>query len=33
MGFELYDNNRSTRLKELIDQYDKLDYLEFKNKI
>ena len=30
MGFELYDNNRSKRLKELIDQYDKLDYLEFK---
>lgn len=30
MGFELYDNNRSTRLKELIDQYDKLDYSEFK---
>ena len=30
MGFELYDNNRSTRLKELIDQYDKLDYTEFK---
>ena len=30
MGFELYDNNRSTRLKELIDKYDKLDYTEFK---
>jgi len=30
MGFEMYDNNRSTRLKELIDQYDKLDYPEFK---
>lgn len=30
MGFETYDNNRSTRLKELIDQYDRLDYKDFK---
>lgn len=30
MGFETYDNNRSTRLKELIDQYDRLDYNDFK---
>ena len=30
MGFETYDNNRSTRLKELIDQYDSLSYTDFK---
>ena len=30
MGFETYDNNRSTRLKELINQYDRLDYNDFK---
>ena len=30
MGFETYDNNRSTRLKTLIDQYDKIDYSDFK---
>lgn len=30
MGFETYDNNRSTRLKELINQYDRLDYKDFK---
>jgi len=30
MGFETYDNNRSTRLKTLIDQYDRLDYNDFK---
>ena len=30
MGFEKYDNNRSTRLKTLIDQFDKLDYQDFK---
>jgi len=30
MGFETYDNNRSTRLKTLIDQYDKVDYVDFK---
>lgn len=30
MGFETYDNNRSTRLKQLIDQYDRLDYNDFK---
>ena len=30
MGFETYDNNRSTRLKSLIDQYDKISYNNFK---
>ncbi|MDG1686715.1 MAG: penicillin acylase family protein [Flavobacteriaceae bacterium] len=30
MGFETYDNNRSTRLKQLIDEYEKLDYDDFK---
>ena len=30
MGFETYDNNRSTRLKTLIDQYEKIDYSDFK---
>tara|TARA_A100001011_G_scaffold366904_1_gene419848 strand:+ start:9856 stop:11916 length:2061 start_codon:yes stop_codon:yes gene_type:complete len=30
MGFETYDNNRSTRLKELIEGYEKLDYDDFK---
>ncbi len=30
MGFETYDNNRSTRLKNLIDQYDKISYVDFK---
>ncbi|MDC3276033.1 penicillin acylase family protein [Flavobacteriaceae bacterium] len=30
MGFETYDNNRSTRLKNLIDQYDKISYEDFK---
>jgi len=30
MGFEQYDNNRSTRIKELIDKYDSLDYNDFK---
>ena len=30
MGFETYDNNRSTRLKQLIDKYEKLDYDDFK---
>ena len=30
MGFETYDNNRSTRIKELIDQYDRIDYHDFK---
>tara|TARA_B100000989_G_scaffold286776_1_gene255770 strand:+ start:3140 stop:5200 length:2061 start_codon:yes stop_codon:yes gene_type:complete len=30
MGFETYDNNRSTRLKNLIDQYDKISYADFK---
>ena len=27
MGYELYDNNRSTRLLELINSYDKIDVL------
>ena len=30
MGFEEFDNNRSFRLKELIDQYDSLDFNDFK---
>ena len=30
MGFETYDNNRSVRLKQLIDQHDKIDYEDFK---
>lgn len=30
MGFETYDNNRSTRLKKLIDENEKLDYDDFK---
>lgn len=30
MGFETYDNNRSTRLKQQIDQYPKLSYEDFK---
>ena len=33
MGFETYDNNRSTRLKELIDQYDgklRADFIRIK---
>ena len=29
MGFETYDNNRSTRLKELIDQNDRVSYADF----
>ncbi len=31
MGFETYDNNRSTRLKQLIDGFKKLDYNDFKD--
>ena len=31
MGFETYDNNRSIRLKELIDIYDRVSYEDFKN--
>lgn len=31
MGFETYDNNRSTRLKTRIDSYDKIDYEDFKS--
>ena len=30
MGFETYDNNRSTRLKQLIDAYQTVDYEDFK---
>ncbi len=30
MGFETYDNNRSTRLKSRIDTFEKLDYEDFK---
>ena len=30
MGYELYDNNRSTRLYNLINSYDKIDYQDFK---
>ena len=30
MGFETYDNNRSKRLKELIDSYKLVDYNDFK---
>jgi len=31
MGYETYDNNRSLRLKELIDKFDKISYKDFKN--
>ena len=31
MGYETYDNNRSTRLIELIESYDKVSYEEFKD--
>ena len=30
MGFERYENNRSIRLKELIDAQDKVSYKDFK---
>ena len=30
MGFETYDNNRSKRIKHLIDQHQKVDYNDFK---
>ena len=30
MGFEKFDNNRSTRIKELIDEYEKINYTDFK---
>ena len=30
MNFETYENNRSTRLKKLIDQHDKVNYKDFK---
>ncbi|MDG2371255.1 MAG: penicillin acylase family protein [Flavobacteriaceae bacterium] len=30
MGFETFNNNRSTRLKSLIDQHSELDYEDFK---
>ena len=31
MGYETYDNNRSTRLIELIESYDKISYDDFKD--
>ena len=31
MGYETYDNNRSTRLIELIESYDKVSYQDFKD--
>ena len=31
MGYETYDNNRSTRLIELIESYDKVSYDDFKD--
>ncbi len=31
MGYETYDNNRSIRLKELIESYDKVTYDQFKD--
>ena len=31
MGYETYDNNRSTRLIELIEMYDKVSYDDFKD--
>ena len=31
MGYERYDNNRSTRLIELIESYDKISYDDFKD--
>tara|TARA_B100000989_G_scaffold254826_1_gene203578 strand:+ start:1022 stop:3067 length:2046 start_codon:yes stop_codon:yes gene_type:complete len=31
MGYETYDNNRSTRLIELIESYDKVSYADFKD--
>ncbi len=31
MGYETYDNNRSTRLLELIESYDKVSYDDFKD--
>ena len=30
MNFETYDNNRSKRLKVLIDSYDKISFNDFK---
>ena len=30
MGFETYDNNRYIRIKQLIDQHEKVDYEDFK---
>ena len=30
MGFEKFDNNRSTRIKELIDEYEKINYTDLK---
>ena len=31
MGYETFDNNRSTRLIELIESYDKVSYDDFKD--
>ena len=31
MGFETYDNNRSTRIKTRIEHYEKVDYADFKS--
>ena len=30
MGFEKFENNRSTRIKELIDEFEKINYTDFK---
>ena len=32
MGFAKFDNNRSTRIKKLIDDHEKIDYTDFKIK-
>ena len=29
MGFEKFENNRSTRIKELIDEFEKINYTDF----
>ena len=31
MGYSLYDNNRSTRIYELIESYEKIDFSDFKS--
>ena len=34
MGYETFDNNRSTRIFELVESYDSIDYEDFKeNKV